>query len=69
MQSKVGNWIAIPIQYNGKTAIFINIHRIPVMSIQGAWYSLTQYNALEGDAKSSNEHRKEMFRETKEHVN
>lgn len=68
-QSKVGNWIAIPIQHNGKKVLFINIYRIPVKSTQGSWCSLTQYNVVEGNAKSSGEYRKEIFKEIKQYVN
>ena len=68
-QSKVGNWIAIPIQHNGKKVLFINIYRIPVKSTQGPWCSLTQYNVVEGNAKSSGEYRKEIFKEIKQYVN
>ena len=68
-KSKLGNWISVPMQHNGKKILIINVYRIPASSAQGPRCSLTQYNVVEGKVKSATEYRKEIFKQIKQHVN
>lgn len=65
----LGNWIGIKIKHKGKTIVIINVYRIPNSSQQGPTKCLTQYNILEGNAKTSTEIRKDTLNQIKQYVN
>ena len=67
-KSKLGNWISVKLNHNKKTIAIINIYRIPSSSSNGNICSLTQYNLLNGEAKSTTSYRKEIFNEIKEYL-
>ena len=50
------------LKYNGKSVLIINIYRIPYSTQQGPKSCLTQYNVLEGNAKTANEIRKDTLK-------
>ena len=68
---RMGNWIAFSMEHVGKRLEIINLCRMPVSSSSsnGVHSSLVQHNLIDGEGKSANDHRKEMFREIKQHVN
>jgi len=65
----LGNWIGIKIKHKGKSMVIINVYRIPNSSHQGPTKSLTQYNILEGNAKTSTEIRRDTLNQIKQYVN
>jgi len=68
---RLGNWMAFDMRHNSKRLEIIQLYRIPVTNkkASGICSSLTQYHLSDGKAKSSNEYRKEIFREIKHHIN
>ena len=69
MKDPLGSWLAIPFSMSGKCVFLINVHRIPVLSQQEPKYSLTQCNVIEGKAKGTTKHRKEIFKQIVAHIN
>jgi len=68
---RLGNWMAFDMSHNSKRLEIIQLYRIPITNnkASGICNSLTQYHLSDGKAKSSNEYRKEIFREIKHHIN
>ena len=66
---QLGNWVGIQMKHNGKTIVVINVCRLPNSSQQGPTRCVTQCNLLEGNAKTSNEFRRETLKQIKQHVN
>ena len=67
-KSKRGNWMAVKLNHKRKTIALINIYRIPSSSSNGNVCSLTQYNLLDGEAKSTSDYRKEILKEIKDYI-
>ena len=67
-RGKLGNWVAMTMKHNGKAILFINVYRIPYTTHQGPRSCLTQYNVLEGNAKSAQEIRKETLIQIKQYI-
>ena len=68
VKEKVGNWIAMQLQYQDKTIVIINVYRLPSSLPNRSSYCLTQYNILEGKVKGINEYRKEIFQQIKQYL-
>ena len=66
---RLGNWIAVLIEYKGKRIEIINMYRIPKTSSNGVYYSLTQLNLVDRKVRSTGEYRKEIFDEIKKYIN
>ena len=67
-KGKLGNWMAIKLKHHNKTLIVITTHRLPSSSSNGPTCSLTQCNLVDGKAKTTTEHRKEIFYQIKMHL-
>ena len=67
-KSPLGNWMAVKMHQNKKTIVVINLYRIPTASSNGETCSLTQYNLLEGQARSTTHYRKEIFKQIKSYL-
>ena len=67
---RLGNWIAFGMNHNSKRLEIINLYRIPMANgnASGICSSLTQYHLIDGNVKSPNEYRKEIFTEIKNHI-
>ena len=60
--------MAVKLNHKRKTIALINIYRIPSSSSNGNVCSLTQYNLLDGEAKSTSDYRKEILKEIKDYI-
>jgi hypothetical protein len=58
---RLGNWMAVPLQYKNKRIEIINLYRIPSSSAHGIYCSLTQYNRIDGAMNTSTKYRKELL--------
>lgn len=67
-KSSMGNWMAVKLHHRNKTLVIINLYRIPAASSNGEICSLTQYNLNDGQAKSTNTYRKEIFSQIKDYL-
>ena len=67
---RLGNWMAFEMSHNSKWIEVINLYRIPYANgkASGICSSLTQYHLRDGSAKTSNDYRKEIFKEIKHHI-
>ena len=68
VKGRLGNWMAVPLEYKEKRIEVINMYRIPSTSSYGVCYSLTQYNRIDGTMNTPNKYRKEIFEEIIKHV-
>ena len=67
---RLGNWMAFEMSHNSKRIEIINLYRIPYANgkASGICSSLMQYHLSDGSAKTSNDYRKEIFKEIKNHI-
>lgn len=68
VKGRLGNWMAVPLEYKEKRIEVINMYRIPSTSSYGVCCSLTQYNRIDGTMNTPNKYRKEIFEEIIKHV-
>ena len=68
VKGRLGNWIAIKLQYKGKRLEIINLYRIPRISSHGVRCSLTQYNRIDGKMNTALVYRKEIFDDIIKHI-
>ena len=57
VKGRLGNWIAVSLEHEGKRLEIINMCRIPRTSSHGVCCSLTQYNRIDGEMNATNVHR------------
>ena len=58
VKGRLGNWIAVSLTSKGKRLEIMSIYRIPSLSLNGVKYSLTQYDRIDGNVKTTTLHRK-----------
>ena len=68
VKGRLGNWMAVPLEYKEKRIEIINMYRILSTSSYGVCCSLTQYNRIDGTMNTPNKYRKEIFEEIIKHV-
>ena len=67
-KGELGNWMAIKMKHNSKMVVMINLYRIPSTSSNSPTFSLTQYNLLEGQTRSTGYYRNGIFKQIKTYI-
>ena len=65
---KYGNWITMKLKNNRKILLIISIYWIPITSSVKVYSCLTQYNLIDGKAKSRTEYWNEIFKEIEDFI-
>ena len=68
VKGRLGNWMAVSMKSKGKRLKVITIYRIPSTSSNGVKCSLTQCHRVDGNIRTTNDHRAETLDDVRKHV-